>query len=278
LKDPAKRKITLSQLLSNRSGLPDWRPYYEDPSTDLSQIEPERVVQRVLAEPLQAFPGEKEIYSDLGFILLGSILERVSGLSLDRLFQQEISHPLGLQHTGYRSTRGDLSGLHPPEGVVAATEYCKWRNRILVGEVHDENCHVMGGVAGHAGLFSNAADLDRVVDEIFCGFHTSSELFSPSSLKVFLQRQGPPFLGTWALGWDTPSERYSSSGRYYSKNSFGHNGFTGTSLWMDLDRNIAVALLTNRVHPSRENDAIRALRPLVHDAVLEEVIHVRPVG
>jgi CubicO group peptidase (beta-lactamase class C family) len=144
--------------------------------------------------------------------------------------------------------------------------------------VHDENCHLLGGVAGHAGLFSTAADLDRIAVEMFEASRARSELFSTGSLKAFLQRQGTPSQGTWALGWDTPSRKDSASGQYYSKNSFGHNGFTGTSLWMDFDRHLAVVFLTNRVHPSRENTAIRALRPRVHDAIVEEVFPARAGG
>ena len=143
---------------------------------------------------------------------------------------------------------------------------------MLVGEVHDENGWLLGGVGGQAGLFSAATDVDRIALEIFLGLTNRSDLFPAGSLKTFLQRQGAPFQGTWALGWDTPSEKDSASGHYFSRNSVGHNGFTGTSLWMDCDRKVSVVFLTNRVHPSRENGAIRTLRPQVHDAVLEEVL------
>ena len=127
-------------------------------------------------------------------------------------------------------------------------------------------------MAGHAGLFSTAQDLDRIASELFGAFRGRSEIFSEKAMEVFFERQGTPPQGTWALGWDTPSEKDSTAGRYYSKNSFGHNGFTGTSLWMDFDRGVSVVLLTNRVHPRRENTAIRALRPEVHDAVFEEML------
>jgi CubicO group peptidase (beta-lactamase class C family) len=275
LKDPEKGEITVRQLLSNRSGLPAWRPYYQEYPRGPKPVDQEEIVGRILAEPLEGPPGEKEIYSDLGFILLGSILEKVSGLSLDQLFRAEIAMPLGLRDTGYRRI-SDLQA-HPErtDEPIAATENCAWRGRVLVGEVHDENCCLLGGVAGHAGLFSTAADLDRVVAELFEGSHGRSDLFSPLSMSTFFHRQAPPGQGTWALGWDTPSERDSASGHYYSKNSFGHNGFTGTSLWVDFDRHVSVVFLTNRVHPTRENGAIRGLRPQVHDAVFEEVLLVR---
>ena len=272
VKDPAKRRITIRQLLSNRSGLPGWRPFYQEYPVDRQPISMDVLSQRVLEEPLEVPTGKEEIYSDLGFLLLGSILERASGRPLDRLFQEEIARPLGLSRIGYRRVGGDPGAEPGEEEAIAATEDCPWRRRVLAGEVHDENAYLVGGVGGHAGLFSTAEDLDRIVAEIFQGLRNRSGLFSAGSLKTFFQRQDAPSCGTWALGWDTPSEEDSASGRYYSKNSVGHNGFTGTSLWMDCDRNVSVVFLTNRVHPSRQNGAIRALRPQVHDAVLEELL------
>jgi CubicO group peptidase (beta-lactamase class C family) len=270
--DPQKRRITVRQLLSNRSGLPGWRPFYQEYPQDRHPISADEMAKRILAEPLEMLPGAMEIYSDLGFILLGSILERASGLSLDRLFQEELAEPLGLRHVGYRRINGPQKRVAGAEESIAATEYCNWRRRVLIGEVHDENCHLLGGVAGHAGLFSTSDDLDRIAAELFEAMCGRSGLFSAPSMKTFFERQGSPTEGTWALGWDTPSEEDSTAGRYYSKDSFGHNGFTGTSLWMDFERNISVVFLTNRVHPSRENTAIRGLRPQVHDAVLEEML------
>lgn len=272
VKDPAKRRITVRQLLSNRSGLPGWRPFYKEYPVDMQPISMDVLSQRVLEEPLEVQPGKEEIYSDLGFLLLGSILERASGRPLDRLFQEEIARPLGLSRIGYRRVEGNAGAMAGKEEAIAATEDCPWRRRVLAGEVHDENCCLVGGVGGHAGLFSTAADLDRIVAEIFRGLRNRSGLFAAGPLNTFFRRQDAPSGGTWALGWDTPSEKGSASGRYYSKNSVGHNGFTGTSLWMDCDRNVSIIFLTNRVHPSRENAAIRALRPQVHDAVFEELL------
>jgi CubicO group peptidase (beta-lactamase class C family) len=269
VKDPGKRRITVRQLLSNRSGLPGWRPFYQEYPMDRQPISMDVLSQRILEEPLEEPPGKQEVYSDLGFLLLGSILERASGRPLDRLFQEEIARPLGLSRIGYRRVQEEPGTTEGEEEDIAATEDCPWRRRVLLGEVHDENCFLVGGVGGHAGLFSSAADLDRIVAEIFQGLGNRSGLFAAEYLKTFFQRQGAPSAGTWALGWDTPSDKGSASGRHYSKNSVGHNGFTGTSLWMDCDRNVSIIFLTNRVHPSRENPAIRALRPQVHDAVFE---------
>ncbi len=274
LGDPAKKRITVRHLLSNRSGLPAWRPFYREVPKHGQPISSERISQRILDEPLEAPPGEKEIYSDLGFALMGRILERVSGLSLDRLFREEIAGPLGLHRIGYRRAGGNSEDRAGGEEAIAATEDCPWRGRVLVGEVHDENGFLLGGVGGHAGLFSTAADLDRVVLEVFEGLRNRSALFPEGSLKTFFNRQCEPSRGTWALGWDTPSEKDSTSGHYFSKNSVGHNGFTGTSLWVDCEREVSVVFLTNRVHPSRENEAIRTLRPRVHDTVMEEILGV----
>ncbi|MEW6439454.1 MAG: serine hydrolase [bacterium] len=273
LNDAAKRGINIRHLLSHCSGLPAWRPFYQNFPEPGRGIDAEAIIGRVLEEPLEALPGEKEIYSDLGFILLGRALEAVAGSPLDRLFEDRISRPLGLVQTGYRRLgKAPEQGAPGADGNIAATELCPWRRRILVGEVHDENAYVMGGVSGHAGLFSTCADLDRIVREVFRGSRGSSELFHREGVRTFLKRQDRLPGATWALGWDTPSLQHSAAGRYFSRNSFGHNGFTGTSLWMDLDRELAVVLLTNRVHPDRGNLAIRELRPQVHDAVMEELL------
>ncbi len=271
VKDPAKRGITLRQLLCNRAGLPAWRPFYVAYGPESCPVPADELAGRVLGEPLEGPPGEREVYSDLGFLVAGWILEHAGGASLDRLFRDEIADPLGLGRTGFRPVveKGG-GGTHRTGEDLAATEYCCWRRRILVGEVHDENAYLVGGVSGHAGLFSSAGELDRIVAEIFRGLRAGrgEGLFSGDFLETFFQRQDPGGPGTWALGWDTPSPRDSTSGRYFSRKSVGHNGFTGTSLWIDLDREISVVFLTNRVHPTRRNDAIRALRPRVHDQVL----------
>lgn len=272
--DPQKREIACRHLLSHCSGLPAWRPYYQEYPESRCDLSMDEVVRRVLLEPLEAPPGKKEVYSDLGFILLGRILEGVTGHPLDRFLRERLFEPLGLEMTGYRRPGSPVGRSSDSSGGIAATEYCRWRKRVLVGEVHDENCYLVGGVSGHAGLFTTARELDRIVMEIFCALDGSSLLFRATSVRAFFRRQGRLAGGTWALGWDTPSPVSSTSGRYFSKNSYGHNGFTGTSLWMDLDRRIAVVLLTNRVHPDRENLSIRQLRPEVHDAVLKELLGI----
>ncbi len=272
LSEPAKGQISIRHLLSNSSGLSAWKPFYQDCQVQECPVSRDEFARRILADPLEALPGEKEIYSDLGFMLLGMILEKVAGVPLDLLFQDEIARPLGLGLTGYHRIPVRLERGQAYEPGIAATEHCLWRGRVLVGEVHDENCFALGGVAGHAGLFSTAGELDQIVAEILSGLQGLSSIFSQESLRDFLNGPQEPSRGTWALGWDTPSERGSTSGRCFSRNSVGHTGFTGTSLWIDLDKEIAVILLTNRVHPKRDNEAIRALRPRAHDLIMEEML------
>jgi len=269
-----KEWITIRHLLSHTSGLPAWRPYFREVATDARPVSPLEMYRRILGEPVEAPLGTKEIYSDLGFMLLGWILECLTGEPLDRLFSRLIFSPLGLSQTGFRriSCQGTPEGIESKDhSAVASTEWCPWRGRMLTGEVHDENCYAMGMVAGHAGLFSTAEELDRIMFEVMKGYQGVSRVFGKEGVRTFLNRQEVATQGSWALGWDTPSPQDSSSGIYFSKNSFGHNGFTGTSIWMDVDRGVSVILLTNRVHPRRERQGIKQLRQDIHNAVMISV-------
>ncbi len=230
-----------------------------------------RIFEQIHTEPLVAAPGSRACYSDLGFILLGEAVERVSGRSLDRFCRDEIFEPMGLSSTFFV----DLD-RHPPESrrsggrTIAATEHCPWRGKILCGEVHDDNAWAMGGVAGHAGVFSSASDVHRFIRFLGRCLHGAEPDFLPAPLvREFLEAERTLPGQTHVLGWDTPSPEGSSSGRHFSRRTVGHLGFTGTSVWWDLERDVDVVFLTNRVHPSRNNPAIRELRPLVHDAVME---------
>ena len=226
-------------------------------------------LERIHDEELVAPPGEKCLYSDLGFILLGEAIERLSGRPLDRFCRDEIFTPMGLSSTFFVD-------LYSPEPrpcagrTIAATEDCGWRRKILCGEVQDDNAFAMGGVAGHAGVFSSAPDVHRFL--LFLGrcYQDAEPDFLPGAVvREFLEAERTPPGQTHVLGWDTPSPEESSSGRHFSARTVGHLGFTGTSIWWDLERDVHVVFLTNRVHPSRDNAAIREYRPLVHDAVME---------
>jgi len=255
--------VTVRHLLEHRSGLPAWRPYHEG----------DDVRAAALSESLLRVPGETHEYSDVGFLVLMEVLERVSGLPLRRLVSQEVLAPLGLQETGYRPTgRGEQSGLELlHSGQVAATERCPYRS-LLCGEVHDDNAWAMGGVAAHAGLFATAGQVAAFAR----GWWDAPQIgYLPEALREEAWA-APTVGGTHVLGWDTVSAEGSSAGSRLSPRSHGHLGFTGTSLWVDPDREIAVVLLSNRVHPSRDGvDGIRKFRPVLHDAVADLVDRVQ---
>ncbi len=255
--DPTWRAhVMVRNLLLHDSGLPGIRQFFKDTKGH------EAIIERAASEPLVHQPGTQVEYSDLGFILLGAIVERLTGQPEDAFAKQEIFGPLGMDRTMYR----------PPSSMrkdIAPTEVDKtYRHRLMWGEVHDENAWAMGGVAGHAGLFSTAPDVAIFAQMLLNGgIYAHQRLLDRSIIDEFTKRVD---IGNSAraLGWDVP-EQPSSSGHYFSPDSFGHTGFTGTSLWMDPDRGLFVVLLTNRVNPTRANEQIREVRPAVHDAILQ---------
>ncbi len=275
-----KTHITFRHLLNHSSGLPAWQPYYKE------IIQSERkggkinfisspgakayVYQSIHRERLAAPPGTRAVYSDLGFILLGEVIEEISGMSLDRFCHQRIYRPLGLRSVAFvdlwllRSRK-----LEPIAEMIAPTERCPWRKKVLCGEVHDDNSYAMGGVTGHAGLFGSARDLDTLVCRLRQCYRGTNEWLPRDLLREFWTRDASVPESTWALGWDTPSAHDSSAGALFNRHAVGHLGFTGTSVWIDLDRDRHIILLTNRVHPSRDNDAIRQFRPLIHDLIVK---------
>ncbi len=268
-----KKHISIRQILSHSAGFTAWKPFFqeienEEKRTGVRISETEEVrdffLRGILNEPLAYSPGRKSIYSDLGFILLGFIIERVSGKSLDNFAYHRILNPLRMRSSFFlKNVRGVYKGRR-----IAATENCPWRHRVICGEVHDENAWILGGVAGHAGLFSTAGDIAIFAREVINSYYGKGKLFREKVAREFFTRQNVPS-SSWALGWDTPAPGSSGSGRYFSDQSIGHTGFTGVSLWIDLKRRVAVILLTNRVHPSRDNMKIREFRPVLHDAVME---------
>jgi CubicO group peptidase (beta-lactamase class C family) len=256
----AKQNVLVRHLLTHTSGLPAWRPLY------LETESREEALDTVFATPLDSAPGEQYVYSDLGAILLTQIVERVSGMGLDVLLENRVFGPLGMSWTRYRP---------PPEWLdrVAPTELDPWRGKVVRGEVHDENTVRLEGVSGHAGLFSIAPDLARFAEWILDAYHgrlaLDAPLYIPSQVVMeFTRRQPGPEGSTRALGWDTPSPEGSSAGTMMSRSSFGHTGFTGTSIWIDPETEMFVILLTNRVHPTRENNAIRRYREMAADSAV----------
>jgi len=248
--DP-RRKVTLRMLLAHASGLPGYVRLFEQTS------ERETLLGACLRLPLEAAPGTRSEYSDPGFILLGEALELMAGEGLDSFAAREVFSPLDMTSACFRPPE-DWRSLIPP-----TEEDLTFRHRIIQGEVQDENCFVLGGVAGHAGLFSNALDPLLYARSLFCG-----QLFATETIQLFTTRAGLPQNSSRALGWDTPSQP-SSSGSYFSRQSAGHLGYAGTSLWIDFERQIAIVLLTNRTWPDRQNQLIRTIRPRFYDAIME---------
>jgi CubicO group peptidase (beta-lactamase class C family) len=269
--------VTVRQLLAHASGLPAWKLL---PLAGAAHppVGARAFLQR---EPLEAPPGTRAVYSDLGFILLGMHLEQRTGRFLEVMFAEEIARPLGVE-----------VAFLPPPARCAPTE------GDLRGVVHDENARALGGVAGHAGLFGHARDVARIAHALLAAWATAPpaatstaappaapekrtnvrafsepseknerSFFSGGAVRKFWAPSGVAG-STWCLGWDRPAAVGSSAGERWPRDGVGHLGFTGCSLWLDPARGRAVVLLTNRVHPTRANDRIKQLRPVLHDAVV----------
>jgi CubicO group peptidase (beta-lactamase class C family) len=258
--DIRRSRVTLRMLLDHSSGLPGYVRLFESTNDRLAMID------ACLRLPLTADPGTRSEYSDIGFIILGYLVEKIAGEQLDSFCQREIFAPLGMSTSGFCPNMELRASIPPTEDDRS------FRRRVIQGEVHDENACVMGGVAGHAGLFSNALDPLRMAACLLTGGVTPSgmQLFSAQTIAQFREPSRQPPGTSRALGWDTPSTP-SSSGSLFSVRSIGHLGFTGTSFWIDLDAGISVTLLTNRTWRDRSNQAIRALRPRFHDSVRREL-------
>jgi CubicO group peptidase (beta-lactamase class C family) len=265
-----KDAVTVRHLLTHSSGLKPWRAFHElllerERKTGErilgTQAGRDWVLERILRSSLVHEPGAAAVYGDLDFIVLGALVEAVARQPLDRFCSERVFGPLGLDDTGFV----------PPRGLrdrIAATENCPWRNRIVWGEVHDPNAAAMGGVAGHAGLFAPADDVMGYAEILLDVWHGRSDVLPPDLVRQFFERQRLPEDSDWALGWDTPTQGQSSAGRHFGDRSVGHLGFTGTSLWIDLEQEIIVVMLTNRVHLVAKKSRFE-LRPLVHDVIVE---------
>jgi CubicO group peptidase (beta-lactamase class C family) len=251
------RGITLRHLLAHNSGLPGYVEFFR------KNTNAEDLLIECMALPLEAEPGARAEYSDPGFIVLGKALEALTGEALATWAPREIFQPLGLAATCFSPPPAARASVPPTENDKT------FRRRVIQGEVQDENAWLLGGAAGHAGLFSNVHDLLRFAGEILAAAANSPQarLFNVETVSLFAQKQDPAG-SSRALGWDTPSEN-SSSGRHFSAHSIGHLGFSGCSLWINLAAGVAVALLTNRTFPDRKNQLIRTVRPGFHDAVRE---------
>src|SRR5712692_2861373 len=277
-----KTHVTFRHLLAHCSGLPAWKPYFEE------IIKAERegkvnfvasrggknyVFQKIHREKPLSPPGTQSLYSDLGFMFLGEAVEEISSSTLDRYCHDKVFKPIGLRSTSFVDlTQIRTRRIQPIQEMIAPTENCPWRKKILCGEVHDDNAYAMGGVSGHAGLFSSARDIHHYLSRLKRCLRGGDPFLSAPLMREFLTRDETVERSTYALGWDTPSPENSSSGSYFSPHSVGHLGFTGTSIWWDLERDCHVILLTNRIHPSRNNDKIKEFRPYIHDLIMKALL------
>jgi CubicO group peptidase (beta-lactamase class C family) len=249
-----KSRVTVRHLLTHSSGLPSWRPLYKEATS------PTDALALAIATPLDTAPGKQMVYSDLGAIIMGEIVHRVTNTPLDSYATNHVFAPLGMNETFYRPD----SGLR---AQIAPTEIDPWRQRHLRGEVHDENAYALGGVSGHAGLFSSASDLARLAQAYLNGGTLDGQrIWSKRTIQQFTHMQNAK-LSHRALGWETANGA-NSGGRLMSTQAFGHTGFTGTSIWIDPGNDVFVILLSNRVNPTRENRRISSVRTALADSVM----------
>jgi CubicO group peptidase (beta-lactamase class C family) len=253
-----KENVKIKNLLLHNSGLPAWKRYYNKNLTE------EEIIEDIYNSEIEFKPGTKTLYSDLGMIVLGKVIENVIGRTLDKFCTEEIFDPLGMKSTFF----------NPPDSVknrIPPTEMDNyWRMKLIKGEVHDENASLLGGTAGHAGLFSTVSDIAKLLEMIMNkGKVNDNQFIKKETVENFASKNNSN--SRRLLGWDLKSISGSSAGSKFSRESFGHIGFTGTSIWIDPARNLFVVFLTNRVYPSRENKKILRVRPMLHDAVIDAI-------
>jgi len=273
-----KSAIKVRNLLNHSSGFEAHRKFYLDlekaHKRDRQGILKSRGAQEfvrneLFRSSLEYETGSKSVYSDLGFLLLGNLLELLwHSDGIEEVARREIFQPLGLRATGYINLQ---KGQLPNEDVLVPCNHCPWRENLICGEVQDENCWALGGVAAHAGMFSNLEDVFRMSQALLDSSYGRGNFVDTRVVNSFWKRDESVADSTWALGWDTPTEGKSSSGKYFSPGSVGHLAYTGCSLWIDVPREIIVVLLTNRLHPKDGNKSIREFRPLFHDLVMHSM-------
>jgi serine-type D-Ala-D-Ala carboxypeptidase len=284
-KDPRRQNVTLRMLLAHSSGLPAYEKLFLNTRTR------DELLPVAFTMPLATDPGSRAVYSDIGFIILGIALERLADESLDRFSQREIFAPLAMTSTTFnppaelraqipptadeRSYGAGALAREMPKSVMQSStsqqiRCSTFRGRIIQGEVQDENAYVLGGVAAHAGLFSSARDLAKFAHSML---NSGQPVFRPETVSLFTRRESTRGGTSRAMGWDTPSKP-SQSGKYFSPQSFGHLGYTGTSLWIDPLRQLSVTLLSNRTWPDCSNQGVKKVRPKFHDAIVEALAEV----
>ena len=267
--DEGRGQVTIRHLLTHSSGLKPFEEYYK------KGFSREDILFDILNnQKLEFKPGENVLYSDLGMLLLTAIIEKISGLRLDDLAHKYIYRPFNMSFTTFNPIKKKINNIAP-------TEYDSlFRNRLLIGEVHDENAFIFDGVAGHAGLFSNAYDIGKYCQVMLNkGTWLGHRYFKENLINEFVQRQTIPIQSDRAIGWDTPSTgNKSSAGDYISRNSYGHLGFTGTSMWVDPENNLVIIVLTNRVFPTRDkkdvNKRMYTFRRTFHQEISKTILGI----
>lgn len=267
--------VTIASLLHHTSGLIDWFDFARSP------ISRHKILENILNDPMLRRKTGATLYSDLGFIVLGEILEKIHGRSLDKIFATRVARPLKIQASLFFQPTKISSGMNAqkrPRLPKAAhrffpTEICAWRGRTIQGEVMDENAWILGGVAGHAGLFGTAKAVHRLLLELRRARFGKSRLIKAETFAAFCTPDVRRRLSErhFTLGFDTPTRPGSQSGRYFSKNSIGHLGYSGTSFWWDLEKDVWIILLSNRCMPTRENKKLSVFRPRLHDAIMKSI-------
>ena len=268
-KDTDKADITIDMLLRHTSGFPAYREYFK--KIVKHKGNPRQYLRRLLVnEPLENRPGECQVYSDLGFMVLSWIIEKITCQRLDHFVSKHIYLPLGINDLIFIDLDSKDKIFEKYQQKIVAAQQCSWREKILVGEVDDDNAWAVGGVEGHAGLFGNANSIHKLCCEILNALQDKpTKVLSHDIIKTFVQKQKSYDM---VAGFDTPSQTHSSSGTFFSQSSIGHLGFTGTSFWMDPETSLIIILLTNRVHPLRSNEGIKKFRGQIHDLICSQIM------
>ncbi len=266
---PDKADITIDMLMRHTSGLPAHRDYFRAISVNALDRQ-EQLRHMVLSEPLEYRPGVRQVYSDLGYILLAWIIESACGRPLNEFVRDNVYRPLGITDLFFNHILPECRSFSDSCSRFASTENCPWRRKVLKGEVHDDNAWISGGIEGHAGLFGSAAGVHSLCLELLAALNSKTgTVLDPDILSRCVRREGT---FSMVAGFDTPAPVASSCGRFFSRRTIGHLGYTGTSFWIDPDSMVIVVLLTNRVHPSRENTRIKKFRPLIHDLIMASLV------
>ena len=261
-----KDKVTIRQALTHSAGLEPFYPFYK-----MDIFTRDEILDYIFADSLKYEPGTDMRYSDLGLIMTALVVEKIAGQSLGEYLSNNFFEPMGMKNTGYRGVRG----AGESEDIVPTEIDNIYRKKLVQGEVHDENAWTLGGMAGHAGLFSTAEDLGLFAQMYLNnGTLNGRQYLKPETIQLFITKVNPT-QNTRAIGWDTKSaEGYSSAGPLFSAQSFGHTGYTGTSIWIDPENNVFAILLTNRVHPTRENRKISAVRPKFGELAFQAITNL----